>query len=168
MGRETISAAKHIKTILTSVTDDHGVIHIFEKYPMQDIFASIFALSRIQSACEQYEYHKQSTITKTKDNNDQPMAEDFDDNRFPDEHLLDELRHYAPFAAAAYGWTMDLATAGKLHRGDHRALVKMTGLDEDDIIDVNWESKTNLPVRTYFQLVLTSIFLHLATFLFGF
>jgi hypothetical protein len=64
---------------------------------------------------------------------------------FPDNDLLEDLHHYAPFAAATYGWKMDLATAGRLHRGDLQALVRMTNIDEDDVVSVNWESRANRP-----------------------
>jgi hypothetical protein len=132
MSHETITAAKTVRAILASV-DDHGVIDVFSKYSTQDLFASVFALSRIQAACCQYE--------------NLYSDRDMDNNHFPDEDLLDDLRYYAPFATAAYGWKMDLATAGRLHRGDRNALVKMTGVDLEDIVSVNWESRTNRPVR---------------------
>jgi hypothetical protein len=137
VSHETIAAAKTIRSILASV-DDHGVIDVFSKYPTQDLLASVFALSRIQSACRQFE----------KSNFDR----DIDDNScLPDEDLVDDLLYYAPFATAAYGWKMDLATAGRIHRGDRNALVKMTKIDLDDIVSVSWESRTNRPVRVPLQ-----------------
>ena len=68
---------------------------------------------------------------------------------FPDEDLLDDLKHGILYATAAYGWKLELATAGRLHRGDLSALVKMTNIDPEDVVKVNKESRANLPVRNH-------------------
>jgi hypothetical protein len=125
MSTESLMAARTVKEILTSV-HDHGVVDVFSKYPTQELIASIYTLSRLQKACQFYERNQiQSPPIPTR--------------------LLEDLTHYAPFATAAYGWTMDLATGGRLHRGDLQALYKMTKVPPDHIVTVNWEAKTNRP-----------------------
>jgi hypothetical protein len=58
--------------------------------------------------------------------------------------LLADLAHYAIFANAAYGWKMGLL-GGKLHIGDLKTLLKRTGIEENNVIETNWKSKTHLP-----------------------
>lgn len=135
MRHDTISAARTIKTILTTV-DDHGIVDVWKRHEPKQIIASIYALSRLQAACERYE--RENHYDETINNND------------IDETLLEDLLHCAPFAIAAYGWKLDLATAGKLHRGDRQALVKMTNTPPSDIVTVNWTSRPNRPVRFLF------------------
>jgi hypothetical protein len=135
MGHDTMAAARTIRRIIASV-DDHGVIDVFSKYEPQELISSIYALSRIQAACQRYNRSKL-----------QPNGED----GFPTKDLLDDLVHYAPYATAAYGWRMDLATAGRLHLGDLQAIVKMTKIDPDDVVTVNWESRANQPVRVRYK-----------------
>jgi hypothetical protein len=136
MGHDTMAAARTVRRILASV-DDHGVIDVISKYEPQELIASIYALSRIQAACQRY-------------NRSNSLPGNGEDG-FPTEDLLDDLNHYAPYATAAYGWKMDLATAGRLHRGDLQALVKMTKIDPDDVVTVNWESRANRPVRAHYK-----------------
>jgi hypothetical protein len=123
-------AARTVKKILTSV-HDHGVVDVFSKYPTQDLIASIYALSRLQKASQFHE--RNQIIQQSSPPSPIPTL------------LLEDLTRYAPFATAAYGWAMDLATGGRLHRGDLQALYKMTKVPPDQIVTVNWEAKTNRP-----------------------
>jgi hypothetical protein len=93
--------------------------------------SSILALSRLQRASQYYaEEH-------------QLVAKEFNDPE-----LLEKLARYAVFAKAAYGWKMDLAMRGRLHLGgDSKALLKETGIEEEDIIVARWTAKTHRPVR---------------------
>jgi hypothetical protein len=129
MSTESLRAARTVKKILTSV-HDHGVVDVFSNYTTQELIASIYTLSRLQKACQLYERNQilqsPSPIPTTR-------------------LLLEDLTHYAPFATAAYGWTMDLATGGRWHRGDIQALIKITKVPPDHIVTVNWEAKTNRP-----------------------
>lgn len=145
--------------MLASVEDDHGVIDIFSRYAAPDIIASIHALSRLQAACHEYdlaelEKRRQRQKEMRQSNNGKEAHVDNDDESSPSSSssllLLNDLVRYVPYASAAYGWTLDLATAGRLHRGDLRALVKMTQISDDDVVMVNWEAETNRPVRIYF------------------
>jgi hypothetical protein len=143
MGDDTVSAARTIHNILDKV-DDHGVIDVFSKHEPKQIISSIYALSKLQAACQRHE--RESTLTSTTlistTRNEQQQEHG------PTQELLQDLYECAPFAAAAYGWKLDLATAGKLHRGDLHALVKMTNIDPSDVVTVNWESRPNRPVSS--------------------
>ena len=135
---DTISAVRTIQTILDSV-DDHGVVDVFNNYPIQELIAAIYALSRLQAASE---FHNDTVYGET--GTFHPMKD------FPlleDDELLEELCHYASFASAAYGWWLDLATAGRFHRGDLHAVLRMTKIDPEDVVKVDWESRANRPVR---------------------
>lgn len=116
--------------------DDHGVIDVFKKYPTKDLIASIYALSRLQAATEYCDRGK-ALNGKYASVSDFPVLEDGE--------LLDVLSHYAPFASAAYGWKLDLATAGRLHRGDLHALTRMTKISPEDVVKVEWEARANRP-----------------------
>jgi hypothetical protein len=137
VGHDTIEAARTIKQILTSV-EDHGIIDVWKRHDPKQIVTSIFALSRIQGACQHYD--RENHYNDHSSNSD-PL----------DDALLEDLLHCAPFATAAYGWKLDLATAGKLHRGDLQAIVKMTNIHPDDVVTVNWDSRPNRPVRILSQ-----------------
>lgn len=126
---DTVEAVKTIRTIIESV-NDHGVIDIFKKHRTQELMGSIYAFARLQTACEVFD--RNNVLNN-------PSAKQIDPA------LLQDLIRYVPFASAAYGWKLDLATAGRLHRGDLEALVRMTGVDEDDIVKVVWESRANRP-----------------------
>jgi hypothetical protein len=130
MSHDTMVAARAIRKILASV-DDHGVIDVFAKYQPQELIASVYALSRLQAACQ---FHDRSSLVVQSQDKDDDLVD-----------LLDDLRHYAPYATATYGWKMDLATTGRLHRGDLQALVKLTKIDPDDVVKVIWEAKANRP-----------------------
>lgn len=133
---DTISAVRTIQTILDSV-DDHGVVDVFNNYPIQELIAAIYALSRLQAASE---FHNDTVYGET--GTFHPMKD------FPlleDDELLEELCHYASFASAAYGWWLDLATAGRFHRGDLHAVLRMTKIDPEDVVKVDWESRANRP-----------------------
>ena len=128
MSEESIEAARAIQKILASV-EDHGVIDVFSKYPTQDLLASIYALSRLQTVSQAYD-----------------RQQDDDGQILEDEKLLDALAYYAPYASAAYGWTLDLATAGNLHFGDLQALIKSTSIHPEDVVMFNTDSQANRPV----------------------
>jgi hypothetical protein len=110
---------------------DHGVVDVFKQYPSKDVVLAVLALSRLQKAalCYAEEHHS--------------LAKEVDDPE-----LLENLAHYAKFAHAAYGWKMDLALRGKLHLGDYQAMLKQTGVREEDVVAAHWQSKTHRPVSS--------------------
>ena len=130
MSSESVSAARTVRRILSSI-QDHGVIDVFAKYHPQDLVTSIYALSRLQAASQEYQ-HKESL-------NGQERV-------VPDKDLVEDLIYYAPFASAAYGWAFGLATGGRLHMGDLQSLVKTTAIDVKDVIQFVMESRVNRPV----------------------
>lgn len=131
LSMESATAVKTVRTILTQF-GDHGVVDVFKEYPTRDVVASILALSRLQKASQYYaEEH-------------QLIAKEFDDPE-----LLEKLARYAVFAKAAYGYKMELMMRGRLHLGgDFQALLKETGLSEDDVIVTQWKARTHRPVST--------------------
>lgn len=109
---------------------------VIGKYPPADVAASIFALSRLQQAALFYDETRQR---KTQ----QPA------NEVLSLELLEDLAHYAKFASAAYGWRMDLAFSGRLHFGDSQALLSKTGVSRNDVVSMQWQSRTHRPVCAY-------------------
>lgn len=105
------------------------MVDVFQKYATPELISALYALSRLQAASDTY---SSTPITEY--------------SLFQDETLLEDLCHYAPFACAAYGWELDLVTAGRLHRGDLHALVRITKINENDVVQVEWESRANRPV----------------------
>ena len=128
MSKESIKAARSIQRILESV-EDHGVVDVFSKYPTQELLASTYALSRLQAVSQAYDRQQY-----------------YDGQIVKDEKLLEALAYYAPYASAAYGWTLDLATAGNLHFGDLQALIKSTSIRSEDVVMFNTDSQANRPV----------------------
>ena len=114
VGQDTVKAAGAIRKIISSI-EDHGIVDVFSRHDPRQIVASIYALSRLQAACQRYDRLHDSKIKNGS-------------KEFTDRDLLQDICDAAPFATAAYGWKLDLATAGKIHRGDLRALTKMTGV----------------------------------------
>jgi len=90
----------------------------------------VYALYRLQRAAIRYEATQQM----------QP-------DRHPEDLLqvLEDLSHYVVYAAAAYGWKMDLAFQRRFHLGDEHALLRKTGIQKEDIIKLNLKSKAHLP-----------------------
>eukprot|EP00980_Cylindrotheca_fusiformis_P018389 scaffold6052_cov118-Cylindrotheca_fusiformis.AAC.2 len=131
VGDDTISAARTIHKILDSV-DDHGIVDIFSKHEPKQIIASIYALSKLQAACQR---HERENDVLSGSNRGNGLSQE----------LINDLCKCAPFAIAAYGWKLDLATAGKLHRGDLNAVLKLTSISPSDVVTVNWESRPNRP-----------------------
>lgn len=130
LSSESFKAIKTVRRIFRKF-DEYGVVDVFKKYPSRSVIASVMALARLQSVASYYE------------NKIGMLGDDVSD----DEELLDRLAHYALFANAAYGWTMDLALRGKLHMGDLQALLKKTGIGPDDVVAAHWTAKTHRPVR---------------------
>ena len=64
-----------------------------------------------------------------------------------DKQFLDELSHYCTFSHAAYGWKGSLL-GGRLPLGwnSNRNLAKSLGIDEQDVIFVDWHPKVFQPV----------------------
>jgi Lipase (class 3) len=59
-----------------------------------------------------------------------------------DEHLVNDLVHYAVYAQAAYGWPMDLALRWRLHLGgNNQALIRLTGIDRSDVVKAEWSAQ---------------------------
>ena len=133
---------RKVRTILSCV-DAHGVVDVFAKYRHGDVWASLYALSRLQHAALLYDRrHEVHT-------------------RVNDAELLDNLAHYSVYATAAYGWKMDLAFGRRPRGGNLQTLLDRTCTDRDDVLTVSWESKTPRPAyfvvrdRTRKQIVLS-------------
>ena len=129
LSSESLEAVKSVQDILRSV-EDHGVeVDVFRRHRKRDLIASIYALAKLQSACQHLRQSRQEEIGDTVSND-----------------LLKELAYFAKFSTAAYGWTLELATRGAAHRGDStRALCTRTGVSEDDIVLEEWDSQPNRP-----------------------
>jgi hypothetical protein len=128
MSKESATAIKKIRTILSNV-EEHGVVDSFKKYPNQDVWASVYALSRLQRAAIFHDRLYQQSF---------PIAQD--------RKLLEDLAHFAIYANVAYGWKMDLAFRRRLHLGgDLQALLRRTGLPPEDVIAAEWKSRTHRP-----------------------
>ena len=129
LSTESATAVGTVRKIITQF-GDHGVVDVFKTYPPRDVVSAILALSRLQKATQYYaEEH-------------QLVAKEFNDTE-----LLEKLARYAVFAKAAYGWKMDLALRGKLHRGgDFGAMLKQTGIKEEDVVKASWQARTHRPV----------------------
>jgi hypothetical protein len=128
MSKESATAIKKIRTILTNV-EEHGVVDSFKKYPNQDVWASVYALSKLQRAAIFHDRLYQQSF---------PVAQD--------RKLLEDLAYYVVYANVAYGWKMDLAFRRRLHLGgDLQALLRRTGTLEEDVIAAEWESRTHRP-----------------------
>ena len=129
---ESATAVKTVRKILTQF-GDHGVVDVFKEYPPRDVVSAILALSRLQKA-SQYYAEEHQLIAK----------------EFNDPELLEKLARYSVFAKAAYGWTMDLAMRARLHvGGDSKALLKETGIKEEDVIVASWKARTHRPVSIH-------------------
>mmetsp|Transcript_4905 Transcript_4905/g.11672 ORF Transcript_4905/g.11672 Transcript_4905/m.11672 type:complete len:214 (-) Transcript_4905:102-743(-) len=133
--QDTLSAARSIRQMLETM-DDHGIVDLLAHHEPTQILVCIYALSKLQAACQFYERSKTTTSLQEETNNVVDLA------------LLQDLYDCIPFATAAYGWKFNLATSGKWHKGDRQALVKMTQVDPSDIVTVNWEARPNRPVST--------------------
>ncbi|CAB9523741.1 Sn1-specific diacylglycerol lipase beta [Seminavis robusta] len=130
LSKETATAVKTIRTILTNM-EDHGVVDVFSKYSSQDVAAALYCLYRLQRATKRYE-----TLLDLQE-----------PDRHPEDllHVLEDLSHYVVYANAAYGWKMDLAFKRKLHLGDEQALMKKTGIQQEDILKLSLKSKAHVP-----------------------
>jgi hypothetical protein len=129
LSQESIDAVKTIRSILSDVHTEHGVVDVFGKYNTVDVLASILALSRLQSVVIAQE---------------QSLRDDWIEIASNDESvdLLQDLAHFSVYAQAAYGWPMDLALRQRLHWGGHRqALVRLTGIDQKDIVKAEWNAR---------------------------
>lgn len=152
---------------------EHGVVDVFSEYPTKDVVMAILALSRLQRAF--YTVNTSSSVGRTIGGNGDDDDDDNGNNTSSSYYgdwktylngffgkmtgeasnnadvqteykLLADLAHYSVFAHAAYGWKMGLLS-GKIHIGDLETLLRKTGIEEHDVIDTNWKSKTHLPVR---------------------
>jgi len=94
----------------------------------------VYALSRLQDAAIVYEQQRTE------------LSPAFDSQNPADEQLLHDLAHYAVYASACYGWKMDLALRLRLHvGGDIQALLRRTGVQPNDVVVAEWESRTHRP-----------------------
>jgi Lipase (class 3) len=124
--KESLEVVKTIQSILSNVHTEHGVVDVFGKYRTIDVLASIIALSRLQRIVVPYERSIQ-----TERNGERSSDVD-----------IKELAHYAKYAHAAYGWTLDLALRWKVHfGGNNQALIRLTGIHRDDIVKAEWNAK---------------------------
>lgn len=126
---------KTIRSILSDVHTEHGIVDVFGKYNTYDVFASILALSRLQSVviAQEQSLRKDWIEIASTDSIDLSDA---------NADLLRDLSHYSVYAQAAYGWPMDLAIRRRLHWGGHcQALVRLTGIDRKDIVKAEWNAR---------------------------
>lgn len=138
--RESVEAVKTIRSILQNFHNEHGVVDIFHRgYKTHDIIFSVYALSRLQSAAMVYEQQQQRRREES--------SPAFDSQNDPaDRQLLQDLAHYVVYANAVYGWKMDLALRLRLHvGGDIQALLRRTGVQPEDVVVAEWESRTHRP-----------------------
>jgi hypothetical protein len=138
--KESVEVVRTIRSILSNVHTEHGVVDVFGKYRAMDVLSSIVALSRLQRIVVPYE----RSILMERNNCDQRRHnnDNHDNHNIDDWSLVQELVHYAKYAHAAYGWTLDLALRWKLHfGGNHQALIHLTGIHRDDIVMAEWHAK---------------------------
>lgn len=129
MSKESSRAIKSIRKILTNAQAHGLVVDSLSKFRYQEVWASAYALSRLQRAAKLYDYRTRRPFPKVE-------------NR----ELLENLAHYAVFANVAYGWKMDLAFRRRLHLGgDLQALLRRTGVALEDVVAAEWESRTHRP-----------------------
>lgn len=129
MSKESSTAIKSIRKILTNV-EAHGVVDSFSRFPNPEVWASVYALSRLQRAARLHDRRHQKQSFPVVHNRE----------------LLRNLAHYAVYANVAYGWKMDLAFRRRLHLGgDIQALLRRTGIPLEDVIAAEWESRTHRP-----------------------
>lgn len=164
LSEESASAVRTIRHTLANLEDHHGVIDIFSMYSPRDILLSSLALSRLQSAAEEYErrqmiedgrgdaVHEKKRrplirllrIFRQRKREEVTVAPTRTTHDI-DPELLEIITHHAKFAVSAYGWKGRLALGGRFHRGDVRALEARTGVNRRDIVDANWRGKTHRP-----------------------
>jgi len=125
LSAESATAVKTVRTIISQFSD-HGVIDVFKMYPPKDVIASILTLAKLHRVISYVE--------------DDSPGEEWDDLA-----ILEQLARYAVFANAAYGWKMDLAFRGKINRSDLQTLLTRTGIEPEDVVVAEWESKTHRP-----------------------
>ena len=165
LSEESASAVRTIRHTLANLEDHHGVIDIFSMYSPRDILLSSLALSRLQSAAEEYErrqmigdghggaVHEKKRrplirllrVFRQRKREEVTVAPTRTTHDIDPEGLLEMITHHAKFAVSAYGWKGRLALGGRFHRGDVRALEARTGVNRRDIVDANWRGKTHRP-----------------------
>ena len=162
LSKESATAVRTIRHTLANLEDHHGVVDIFGLYSPKDILLSALALSRLQSAAEEYERRQrikgdESNVEykRTKRSllrlfrifgtNEKQRHVETTKSHDVDVELLEIIAHYAKFAVSAYGWKGRLALGGRFHRGDVRALEARTGISRRDIIDAKWRGQTHRP-----------------------
>ena len=127
--KESAEVVKTIQSILSNVHTEHGVVDVFGKYRTMDVLASAVALSRLQRIVVPHERSVQ-------------LERSIKHSVAVDSDLVEELAHYAKYAHAAYGWTLDLALRWKVHfGGNNQALVRLTGIHWEDIVTAEWNAK---------------------------
>jgi Lipase (class 3) len=137
LSQESIDAVKIIRSILSDVHTEHGVVDVFGKYKTYDVLASILALSRLQSVviAQEQSLRKDWIEIASGDSQSRDLSDANAD-------LLQELAHYSVYAQAAYGWPMDLALRRRLHWGGNcQALVRITGIAQNDIVKAEWKAR---------------------------
>jgi hypothetical protein len=129
LSEETAGAVQKIREILGKAYDD-GITDVFTKNRPAELWASIYALSRLQHAAFRCEAHMR-----------QRHPRDFP-KTVVDPDLLENLAHYAVYANAAYGSIMDVAFGGGFHLRDNlQNLLLRTRTPRGDLIAVQWDAK---------------------------
>ena len=54
VGKDTVRATRAIRKILSSV-EDHGIVNIFSRHDARQVVISMYALTRLQAACQRHE-----------------------------------------------------------------------------------------------------------------
>ncbi|CAJ1952989.1 unnamed protein product [Cylindrotheca closterium] len=145
--QDTLSAARSIRQMLDTM-DDHGIVDLLQHHEPKQILLSIFALSKLQAACQFHQRHSgggAGVLSQKRRRKATPASPLQEEMTNVDLELLQDLYDCLPFATAVYGWKFNLATSGKWHKGDMEALIKMTHVDPSDIVTVNWEARPNRP-----------------------
>ena len=162
LSEESATAVRTIRHTLANLEDHHGVVDVFSLYSPKDILLSALALSRLQSAAEEYERRKllgadESNVEYKRKKRSLLRLFRIFGRKEKERHvettkshdvepeLLEMIAHYAKFAVSAYGWKGRLALGGRCHRGDVRALEARTGISRRDLIDANWRGRTHRP-----------------------
>lgn len=122
---ESVEAIRTVQDILRKV-DDHGVIDVFAKYRNRDVLLSIFALSRLQQVT-QWTASEEHAVEVN------------------DPELVEELLHYIRYAAAAYGWKMNMIFGKGRRIGNQRVIRLMTSIEEADLLAFEWKSRSYRP-----------------------
>lgn len=135
--QESMQVIQAIQSILSNFHTEHGVVDVFGKYRTMDVLTSIVAFRRLQRVVIPPERSVMETTARRRRR--RTTVARIDD---VDAALVEELAHYANYAHAVYGWTLDLALRWQWHGGgNHQTLIRLTGIHRDDIVRAEWHAQ---------------------------